>query len=96
MVFGSTGILGRQIVKELVRSPQQWQPIYTFSRSQEEEHARNAVHKFVDLSTSSQEIALQLKEIRADCLFYAAFVETGDEENNWHVNGVYKIPIRNK
>jgi N-acetyl-gamma-glutamylphosphate reductase len=96
MVFGATGILGRQIVKELEGAPQQWQTIYSFSRSQKEEPARNVVHNFVDLSTSSQEIALQLKNIRADCLFYAAFVETGNEENNWHVNGACKFPVRSK
>jgi aspartate-semialdehyde dehydrogenase len=87
MVFGSTGILGRQIVKELERSPQQWESVYTFSRSQTEEHIGNVVHSHIDLSASSQQIALQLKNVRADCLFYAAFVETGNEEDNWHVNG---------
>ncbi|KAF2869075.1 hypothetical protein BDV95DRAFT_630233 [Massariosphaeria phaeospora] len=87
IVAGATGILGREIVLELSRHAQQWPTIHALSRSKKEEYASNVIHHHIDLLSSADEMAEDLKNVRGDYVFFAAYMQKDSEQENWDVNG---------
>ncbi|KAI4601176.1 hypothetical protein KJ359_012364 [Pestalotiopsis sp. 9143b] len=87
IVTGATGILGREIVRELCSRPDEWSKIYTLSRSKKEDFGSRAQHVHVDLSAAAEDIAQELKDIKADYVFFAAYLQMDSDEENTRVNG---------
>ncbi|EJD55545.1 NAD dependent epimerase/dehydratase family protein [Auricularia subglabra TFB-10046 SS5] len=87
IVTGATGILGREIVKELGKHPEQWSTIHALSRSKKDECPKNVVHNHIDLTGSAEEMAKQLKGVEADYVFFAAYLQQDTEEDSTRVNG---------
>ncbi|KAL0933759.1 nad dependent epimerase dehydratase family protein [Colletotrichum truncatum] len=87
IVTGATGILGREIVKELGSRPNEWSQIYALSRSKKEEFPGNVVQSHIDLCASTQEMAQEMKGIEAEYIFFAAYLEQSSEAENSKVNG---------
>ncbi|KAH9912287.1 NAD dependent epimerase/dehydratase family protein [Fomitopsis serialis] len=87
IVTGATGILGREIVYELGRHPQEWTTVHALSRSKKDVYPSNIVHNFIDLTADVQEVAKELKDVSADYIFFAAYLLKGSEEDNTKVNG---------
>lgn len=87
IVTGATGILGREIVKELAKYPEQWSTIHALSRSKKDECPKNVVHNHIDLTGSAEEMAKQLKGVEADYVFFAAYLQQETEEDSTRVNG---------
>ncbi|KAK4096369.1 NAD(P)-binding domain protein [Parathielavia hyrcaniae] len=87
IVVGATGILGREIVKQLSQSPEKWKTIYALSRSQKDEYPSQVVHKSIDLLSSADKMAKDLGGIDAEYIFFAAYLQKDTEQENWQVNG---------
>ncbi|KAF2744575.1 NAD dependent epimerase/dehydratase family protein [Sporormia fimetaria CBS 119925] len=87
IVTGATGILGRQIVKELSQDTQTWKKIYALSRSKKDECPQNVEHTHLDLTGSAEDMAKEISKIDAEYLFFAAYLEKGDAEELDRVNG---------
>ncbi|KAL2356222.1 hypothetical protein BJ546DRAFT_1025067 [Cryomyces antarcticus] len=87
IVTGATGILGREIVSELGRSPQQWPTVHALSRSKKDEYPQNVVHNHIDLTSSAKEMAEQLKDVEGEYIFFAAYLAQDGEKEAADVNG---------
>ncbi|EAQ89484.1 hypothetical protein CHGG_06103 [Chaetomium globosum CBS 148.51] len=87
IVVGATGILGREIVKELSRNPEEWKTIYALSRSKKDEYPSHVVHKHIDLLSSADQMAKDLQGVEAEYIFFAAYLQKDTEQENWEVNG---------
>ncbi|SPQ19186.1 2c328a9d-3154-4131-bf54-d8c66fa1b544 [Thermothielavioides terrestris] len=87
IVVGATGILGREIVKQLAQTPEKWKKIYAFSRSKKDEFPSNVVHRHIDLLSSADAMAKELQGVEAEYVFFAAYLQKDSEEENWQVNG---------
>lgn len=88
IVTGATGILGREIVAELAKRPDQWSEIHALSRSKKDEYPSNVVHGFIDLQASAEEMSKQLKGVEGEYVFFAAYLQRDSEQDNWDVNGM--------
>ncbi|KAF2427657.1 NAD(P)-binding protein [Tothia fuscella] len=86
IVTGATGMLGRQIVFELAKDPK-WTKIHALSRSQKDEYPKNVVHNYIDLTSSLGEMTKEVKDIKGEYLFFAAYLQKDTEQENWDVNG---------
>ncbi len=69
------GILGREIVKQLVQSPAKWTTIYALSRRKTEEWPAQVVHKHIDLLPSAEQMRQDLAGVEADYIFFAAYLQ---------------------
>jgi len=87
IVTGATGILGREVVLELGRHPQQWPTVHALSRSKKEDYPENVVHNHIDLNADAEEMAKELKSVKAEYVFFAAYLQKESEQENWDVNG---------
>ncbi|CAE7210415.1 hypothetical protein PTNB73_09168 [Pyrenophora teres f. teres] len=87
IVTGATGILGREIVFELSQHRQQWPTIHALSRSKKEDYPDNVIHNHIDLQSSPDEMAADLKSVRGEYIFFAAYLAQDAEEDAWSVNG---------
>ncbi|AEO54541.1 NAD(P)-binding domain protein [Thermothelomyces thermophilus ATCC 42464] len=87
IVVGATGILGREIVKQLAKSPEKWKTIYALSRSKKDEYPPNVVPKHIDLLSSADQMAQDLRGVEAEYIFFAAYLQKDTEQENWQVNG---------
>ncbi|KAK4039732.1 NAD(P)-binding domain protein [Parachaetomium inaequale] len=87
IVVGATGILGREIVKQLSQSPEKWNTVYALSRSKKDEFPSNVVHKHIDLLSSADQMATDLQGVEAEYIFFVAYLQKDTEEENWQVNG---------
>jgi nucleoside-diphosphate-sugar epimerase len=87
IVVGATGILGREIVHELSKHRQQWPTIHALSRSKKEDFAETVIHHHVDLQSSPDEMAQDLKSVQGNVVFFAGYIQKDTEQENWHVNG---------
>jgi len=89
LVVGShtAGILGREIVFELSRNAQQWPTVHALSRSKKEDYPDNVVHNHVDLTSSADDMAKELTNVRGEYVFFAAYLQKDTEQENWDVNG---------
>lgn len=87
IVTGATGILGREVVQEMSRSPLTWPTVHALSRSKKEPYADNVIHNHIDLSDSVDDMTKELKKVSGEYLFYTAYVEKGSEQESWNVNG---------
>lgn len=80
-------MLGRQIVFELGKDPKKWTEIHALSRSQKDEYPENVVHNYIDLTASLDEMTKELKDVKGEYLFFAAYLQEDTEQANWDVNG---------
>ncbi|KAL2147108.1 hypothetical protein VTI28DRAFT_538 [Corynascus sepedonium] len=87
IVVGATGILGREIVNQLAKSPDKWKTIYALSRSKKDEYPPNVVHKHIDLLGSVDQMAKDLQGVEAEYIFFTAYMQRDTEQENWQVNG---------
>ncbi|KAH7137967.1 hypothetical protein B0J11DRAFT_422371 [Dendryphion nanum] len=87
IVTGATGILGREIIFELGRHAQQWPTVHALSRSKKEDYPENVIHSHIDLTLSAEDMAQELKNVRAEYVFFAAYLQKDSEQENWDVNG---------
>ncbi|KAF9633306.1 NAD-dependent epimerase/dehydratase [Lasiodiplodia theobromae] len=89
IVTGATGILGREIVRELGKSPQQWPTVYALSRSKKDECPSNVKHSHIDLGSSASDMARELKEqnVSGEYIFFAAYLQKESQEEQTRVNG---------
>jgi NAD(P)-dependent dehydrogenase (short-subunit alcohol dehydrogenase family) len=87
IVTGATGILGREIVKQLGKDPQKWTTVHALSRSKKDELSKNAVHNHIDLTSSAEDMAKDLKDVEAEYVFFSAYLQKDSEQDNWEVNG---------
>ncbi|KAK4454715.1 nad dependent epimerase dehydratase [Podospora aff. communis PSN243] len=87
IVVGATGILGREIVKEMGKEPGKWKTVHALSRSQKDEYPSNVVHDYIDLMNSAKDMANNLKDVKADYVFFAAYFQQESEDKEWEVNG---------
>lgn len=81
------GILGREIVFELSRHAQQWPTVHALSRSKKEEYPDNVIHNHIDLTSSAEDMAKELKNVRGEYIFFAAYLAKDSEQAAWDVNG---------
>ena len=86
------GILGGAIVHELGKHPEQWQTVHALSRSQKGTYPSNVKHDHVDLTQDAKGMADQLKGIKAEYVFFAAYLQQDTEQGNWDVNGWSSYP----
>ena len=82
-------MLGREIVLELGKSPQQWSTIHALSRSKKGDYPENVVHNHIDLTSSADDMSEDLKDVEGEYLFFAAYLEKKSEQEAWDVNGSY-------
>lgn len=61
--------------------------MHALSRSQKEKYPSNVKHDFIDLTGDAKEMARQLKDVEAEYLFFAAYLQKGSEQENADVNG---------
>ncbi|KAH8907641.1 NAD(P)-binding domain protein [Coniochaeta sp. PMI_546] len=87
IVTGATGILGREIVKQLAKNAQKWKTIHALSRSQKDDYPPNVVHNHIDLTSSAENMAKDFKDVRGEYVFFAAYLQKDSEQENWEVNG---------
>jgi nucleoside-diphosphate-sugar epimerase len=87
IVTGATGIQGREIVLELSRHRQQWPTIHALSRSKKEDYPETVIHNHIDLMSSPDQMADDLKSVRGEYVFFAAYMQKDTEQENWDVNG---------
>ncbi|KAB5546942.1 hypothetical protein GE09DRAFT_1035258 [Coniochaeta sp. 2T2.1] len=87
IVTGATGILGREIVKQLGKDPKKWKAIHALSRSQKDECPSNVVQNHIDLTSSAEDMAKDLKDVKGEYVFFAAYLQKDTEQENWDVNG---------
>ena len=81
------GILGREIVSELSQHRQQWPTIHALSRSKKEDYSDNVIHNHIDLQSSPDDMANDLKSVRGEYIFFAAYLAQDKEDDAWEVNG---------
>lgn len=84
----AVGILGREIVNQLAKSPDKWKTIYALSRSKKDEYPPNVVHKHIDLLGSVDQMAKDLQGVEAEYIFFTAYMQRDTEQENWQVNGM--------
>ncbi|KAJ4384486.1 hypothetical protein N0V86_000085 [Didymella sp. IMI 355093] len=87
IVVGATGILGREIVHELSTHRQQWPTIHALSRSKKEDFAETVIHHHIDLLSSPDDMAHDLKNVQGNVVFFAGYIQKDTEQENWDVNG---------
>ena len=87
IVAGATGILGREIVHELAKHRQEWPTIHALSRSKKEDYPETVIHHHIDLLSSPDEMANDLKTVQGSHVFFAAYIQKETEQENWDVNG---------
>lgn len=79
--------MGREIVFELGRHAQQWPTVHALSRSKKEDYPENVIHNHIDLTTSADDMAKELTNVRGEYLFFAAYLAKDSEQEAWDVNG---------
>ncbi|KAK3899412.1 Iridoid synthase [Staphylotrichum tortipilum] len=67
------GILGREIVKQLVQSPAKWTTIYALSRRKTDD--------------SAEQMGRDLAGVEAEYIFFAAYLQKKTDQENWDING---------
>lgn len=77
IVTGATGILGREIVKELVKNKQQRPTVYALSRSKKEDHPELIKDQHIDLTSSAEDMAKELKRVDDEVVFFAGTGQGG-------------------
>ncbi|KAF3004839.1 hypothetical protein E8E13_004588 [Curvularia kusanoi] len=87
IVVGATGILGREIVHELSKDPQQWPTIHALSRSKKEQFLETVIQNHIDLLSSADDMAKDLKDVSGNVVFFAGYMQKDTEQENWDVNG---------
>ena len=87
IVTGATGILGREIVHELSKHKAQWSTVHALSRSRKEDYPDNVIHNHIDLTSSADEMAKDLTNVRGEYVFFAAYLQKETEQENWDING---------
>ena len=79
--------MGREIVHRLGNNPDKWGSVYAISRSKKEDFPSSVKHTFADLQGSPESLAKDVQGIKAEYLFFAAYLQRDSEQENWDVNG---------
>lgn len=87
IVTGVTGIFGREIVSGLGRNTQKWPTVHALSRSKKEDYPSGVIHNHIDLTSSAEEMAKSLKNVKAEYVFFAAYLQKDSEKENREANG---------
>jgi NAD dependent epimerase/dehydratase family enzyme len=97
IVAGATGIIGREIVAALGRDSK-WTKIHALSRNQKDKYPPSVQHDTVNLMSSAQEIASQLKDqkVNGEYLFFAAYMAKDNEKEASDVNGRSSFQSKNE
>ena len=82
-----SGILGRQIVSALGKDPSTWTTVHALSRSQKEQYPPNVTHDSIDLTGDCKQMADQLKSVEGEVVFFAAYLQKDDPQEEWDANG---------
>ncbi|MCJ1251238.1 hypothetical protein MMC30_008469 [Trapelia coarctata] len=81
------GILGREIVAALSKDSSTWTTVHALSRSQKEDYPSQVKHDTIDLTGDVEKMAKQLQGVEAECVFFAAYLANGSDQEDWDVNG---------
>jgi hypothetical protein len=73
-------------VQELC-SRDEWTTIHALARSQKETFSSKVVFDFIDLLGSVDDMAKQLENVRADYVFFSAYLQGSTEKEAWDLNG---------
>ena len=74
-------------MRALGNHSEQWQTVHALSRSQKDTYPSNVKHGFLDLTQDVEEMAEQLQGVEAEYVFFAAYLEKSNDQENWDVNG---------
>lgn len=66
---------------------QQWPTVYALSRSKKDEYPENVKHQHIDLTSSAEDMAKDLKNVDAEIVFFAAYLAKDQEDEATKVNG---------
>jgi len=61
--------------------------VFALSRSKKDEYPSNVIHNHIDLTSSAEDMAKDLQHVRAEYVFFAAYLQKETEQENWDVNG---------
>lgn len=61
--------------------------MHALSRSKKEEYPDNVIHHHIDLQSSPDEMADEIKNVRGEYVFFAAYLAQDTEQKAWDVNG---------
>ncbi|OAL50486.1 NAD dependent epimerase/dehydratase family protein [Pyrenochaeta sp. DS3sAY3a] len=87
VVTGATGILGKEIVKELSKDSRHWKKIYALSRSKADQYPAHVEHAHIDLGSSAKDMAKELEHIDPEYIFFAAYLANDDPDEATRING---------
>ena len=62
--------------------------MHALSRSKKDTYPENVVHNHIDLTSSAEDMAKDLANVRGEYLFFAAYLQKDSEQENWDVNGL--------
>lgn len=80
-------VLGREIVNQLGRDPQQWKNIHALSWSKKGEVTSNVQQLHINLNANADMIAQRLRGIGAEYIFFVVYLAQNTEKANWRLNG---------
>ncbi|MBV35950.1 MAG: hypothetical protein CMP47_10965 [Rickettsiales bacterium] len=87
LITGATGMTGRAITDHLLSLPE-WTSITTLSRSQKSHCSDPKVHHAtLDLQSSAESMSSSLSDIKAEYVFFCAYLARDDESEAAKVNG---------
>ncbi len=66
------------------------------SRSQKEAYPSNVKHDNLDLTQDPKGMAKQLQGVEGEDVFFAAYLQKDNEQENWDVNGKIRLDHRTK
>ncbi|RMJ21514.1 hypothetical protein PHISP_07613 [Aspergillus sp. HF37] len=92
IITGATGILGRAILQALSADPTTWPTVHALSHRKpppDAARAPNIHHDQIDLLSPPETLAMQLQgsNVQGEYLFFAAYLQRGDEREMERVNG---------
>lgn len=61
--------------------------MHALSRSNKDTYPENIVHNYIDLTADASEMAKELKDVKGEYVFFAAYLQKDSEQENWDVNG---------
>lgn len=77
-------------MKELAKNKQQWPTVYALSRSKKDDYPENVKHQHIDLTSSAEDMAKELKHVDAEIIFFAAYLAQDKEEEATRVNAMLR------
>ncbi|KAF2013005.1 NAD dependent epimerase/dehydratase family protein [Aaosphaeria arxii CBS 175.79] len=87
VVTGATGILGKEIVRELSEDSNRWRKVYALSRSKADQYPEHVEHAHLDLTSSARDMAKELQHIDPEYIFFSAYLANEDPDEATRING---------